>query len=254
MLPLSESSIRSADVRLVDAVTFDFWNTLMWEEPGSLKASRLQYWAESLDGETTVDLDSVERAHDAAHERYVSSWKEGQQFRVSHAVDGMLAELGGPREALTTPLVRGFSEGGRRAAVHVCPGAHDCLAALKRAGVRVGVICDIGLTPSTVVRELLARERLVGFFDDLSFSDEVGLYKPAPAMFAHALANLGGVPASRAAHVGDRPRTDVGGARAAGMISVRYTAIYDDADDREADADIVTGDLRELPALIGIGD
>jgi len=233
------------------AVTFDFWNTLMWEEPGSLKAQRLAVWGEAL-GER-VDAPQLERAHDAAHLSYVEAWTAGRQFRVEEAVEVMLAQLGGERAAdWRDVLVAGFDEGGRRAAIHPSDGVGACLRALVAAGVRLGIVCDIGLTPSPVVRELLARHDLLGCFDGWSFSDEVGHYKPARAIFEHALARLGGVEPRHAAHVGDRLRTDVGGALAIGMTAVRYNAVYEDAAIGTAEADFVTADLAELPALLGV--
>jgi putative hydrolase of the HAD superfamily len=232
---------------MVQAVTFDFWNTLMWEEPGSLKEQRLAFWAETL---PTVDRVELELAHDAAHEEYVRSWIAGRQFRVEDAVGrivGRFDDLGPEAEAA---LVEGFSEGGRRAAVHPSDGVHTCLEALEQDGTRLGIICDIGLTPSPVVAELLARSDLLRFFDGMSFSDEVGHYKPDAAIFEHALGTLGGVPPERAAHVGDRKRTDVAGALAIGMTAVRYNGVYEDEVD-EPEAEIVLADLAELPVRLG---
>src|SRR5918998_1400577 len=224
------------------AVTFDFWNTLMWEEPGSLREHRLAVWAEALDAAgAAIDPTALERAHDAAHERYVESWTGGRQFRVEEAVPLMLSTLGDDTPPAVGPaLADGFSEAGRRAAVHPSDGVGACLDALRRAGVRMGIICDIGLTPSPVVRELLARHGLLEFFDGMSFSDEVGWYKPEPAIFAHALGTLGGVDPADAAHVGDRLRTDVGGALAAGMTAVRYNRTFDDEVPGAPEADFVT--------------
>jgi FMN phosphatase YigB (HAD superfamily) len=232
---------------MVAAVTFDFWNTLMWEEPGSLRAKRLEAWAEALG----TDLD-LEAAHDAAHEGYVDSWTAGRQFRVEEAVELMLERLDGrvPAEGAAV-LVEGFSEGGRRAAVHPSDGVHDCLDALKRAGARIGIVCDIGLTPSSVVRELLARYDLLEFFDGMSFSDEVGYYKPDRPIFEHALESVGGVEPSRAAHVGDRLRTDIAGARAMGMIAVLYRGVFEDDSDGP-EPDVVVAQLAELPAVLGL--
>jgi FMN phosphatase YigB (HAD superfamily) len=232
---------------VIAAVTFDFWNTLMWEEPGSLKEKRLEAWAEKLG----LDLD-LEAAHDAAHQEYVDSWTAGRQFRVEEAVDHMLERLDGKLGADAAALVEGFSEGGRRAAVHPSDGVRACLDALKGAGARLGIICDIGLTPSSVVRELLDRHELLGYFDGMSFSDEVGHYKPHRAIFEHALAGLGGVPPDRAAHVGDRRRTDVGGAVAMGMTAVRYNGVYEDEVVRAPEAHIVVDDLSELPKQLGV--
>jgi FMN phosphatase YigB (HAD superfamily) len=234
----------------VDAVTFDFWNTLMWEEPGSLREKRLEAWREALG---SVDPEALERAHDAAHQEYVDSWVAGRQFRVEEAVEHILEALNGALgEDASAILVEGFSEGGRRAAIHPSDGIADCLETLRGADVKIGIVCDIGLTPSPVVRELLERDGLLGYFDGMSFSDEVGHYKPHPAIFEHALAGLGGVPANRAAHVGDRVRTDVDGAASMGMTAVRYNGVYEDELAGQRD-EVVVGDLRELPQLLGVG-
>jgi FMN phosphatase YigB (HAD superfamily) len=239
---------------MVQAVTFDYWNTLMWEEPGSLKEKRLEFWREALDG-LGVSLDPVqlEGAHDAAHQEYVDSWTAGRQFRVDDAVDHMLERLDGELGAdAKQMLVEGFSEGGRRAAVHASDGVRECLENLQAASVRLGIICDIGLTPSPVVCELLERDGLLGFFDGMTFSDEVGHYKPARAIFEHALAGLGGVPPEQTAHVGDRRRTDVSGAIAMGMTAVRYNGVYEDEAVRAPEADIVLANLAELPSQLGV--
>src|SRR2546423_136578 len=163
-------------------------------------------------------------------------------------VERLDGELPADAEAV---LLEGFSEGGRRAAVHPSDGVHECLESLKTSGARLGIICDIGLTPSPVVGELLERHGLLGFFDGMSFSDEVGHYKPARAIFEHALASLGGVPPEHAAHVGDRRRTDVGGALAIGMTAVRYNGVYEDEALRAPEAQIVVSDLAQLPTLLG---
>jgi putative hydrolase of the HAD superfamily len=239
---------------MVRAVTFDFWNTLMWEEPGSLKEKRLEFWTEALEGlGAAVDPLELERAHDAAHQEYVDSWTAGHQFRVEDAVERMAARLDGDlSEGVERALIDGFSEGGRRAAVHPSAGVRECLETLKRAGIRIGIICDIGLTPSPVVCELLNRDGLLGFFDGMSFSDEVGHYKPARAIFEHALAGLGGVPPEQAAHVGDRRRTDISGAVAMGMTAIRYNGVYEDEAIRAPEAEIVTANLAELPSQLGV--
>ena len=241
---------------MVQAVTFDFWNTLMWEEPGSLRESRLAVWDEALaELGVSVNPGELERAHDAAHAEYVESWTAGRQFRVEEAVEHLLDALDVVLGAdAKQALVHGFSEGGRRAAVHPSDGVRECLETLKGAGVQLGIICDIGLTPSPVVCELLERAGLLRSFDGMSFSDEVGHYKPDRAIFEHALAGLGGVPPKHAAHVGDRRRTDVGGALAMGMTAVRYNGVYEDEAVPAPEAEIVVANLAELPSALGVAE
>ena len=233
--------------RVLRAVTFDFWNTLMWEEPGQLKQKRLEFWADRLEAGPA----ELERAHDAAHRLYEESWRADRQFRVRDAAALVTRELDLPADAEEV-LLEGFDEGGRRSAIHASDGVGECLAALKEAGIRIGLISDIGLTPSYVVRELLEREDLLRYFAGMTFSDEVGCYKPTAAAFEHALESVGGVEPAAAAHVGDRLRTDVAGAREAGLISVRYNGVFEDPATDLEEADIVVGDLAALPDALGV--
>lgn len=104
----------------------------------------------------------------------------------------------------------------------------ETLRRLKDGGLRIGIICDVGMAPSPVLRGFLEHHGVLQYFDHWSFSDEVGVYKPHPEIFEHALAGLGGVEPARAVHVGDLRRTDVAGAIAMGMTAVRYRGSHDD--------------------------
>ena len=57
--------------------------------------------------------------------------------------------------------------------------------------MRIGIICDVGMTASPTLRERLDMFGVLEYFDHWSFSDEVGCFKPWPAVFEHALAGLG---------------------------------------------------------------
>lgn len=114
-----------------------------------------------------------------------------------------------------------------------CPGVdaalagalHDCLfdvwtayadavptlKALRRKGIRLAVLSNIGLD----IRPVLAREGLAELLDAVVLSFEVGSVKPEPAIFEHALRELG-LPAERVLMVGDTWRHD-GGAGALGV-------------------------------------
>jgi putative hydrolase of the HAD superfamily len=142
---------------------------------------------------------------------------------------------------------------GNAAELHLCDGVVDCLAALKDAGLRLGIICDVGFTPSHILRAHLEGRGILGQFDHLSFSDEVGAYKPSPVIFQHALEGLGGPAPAEVAHVGDLRRTDVAGAKGMGMTSVRYTGMFDDDTADQPEADHVIDDHRVLPGIV-LGD
>jgi len=116
----------------------------------------------------------------------------------------------------------------------VAPGALDTLAQLRGRGLRLG-LCSNAPYRSASLHAQLAHHGLAGLFDSVTFSSEVGWRKPAPQIFAAALDALG-VEASRCAMVGDRRREDIGGARAAGMATIRTREHRDDPGPGDADA------------------
>ena len=203
---------------------------------------------------TRAELEAVlERSWKA----FTQAWKDNVQYTAADATEMLVGELGdeiGPRlrEQVAEAMV-----GGPDRTLTPTANVGECLAALKEAGLRVGIICDVGMTPSPVLREHLQQHGLLAYFDHWSFSDEVGVYKPDPMIFEHALRGLG-ASAARSAHVGDLRRTDVAGALQMGMVAVRYTGVADDDDvalgegHHAAEADLVVHDHAELPALLGV--
>ncbi|MEC8872469.1 MAG: HAD family hydrolase, partial [Actinomycetota bacterium] len=84
-----------------------------------------------------------------------------------------------------------------------------------------------------------------------AFSDEVGVYKPDPAIFLAAMDGLGVDDPASVTHVGDLKRTDVAGARALGMATVRFRGALDDLEDG-LEADHVVDRLDQIPAVLGL--
>ena len=245
-------------VERVEAVTFDHWNTLVFERFGATRDARLDAWMGILEGVGfAVERQRLDAAFAASWDRFLASWhaNKAQYTSVEAAID-IVEELGFDLPpSVHDELVEAFATAPDNVDLHLCDGAEECLRALKDAGVRLGIICDVGMTPSTALRANLERKGVLDLFDHWSFSDDVGAYKPAPAIFEHALEGLGGMPAERAAHVGDLRRTDVVGARAMGMVTVRYTGVFqDDGEESSAlpDADHVIDDLRQLPKVLGL--
>ena len=120
------------------------------------------------------------------------------------------------RRALRDELWDAWLGASRRADIELTPNLPEVLAALDDAGMRIGIVCDVGLTPSLVLLEFLERHGVLRHFDHWSFSDEVGVFKPDAAIFRHALDGLGVDDPARALHIGDLRRTDIAGAQADG--------------------------------------
>lgn len=237
---------------MIEAVTYDFWNTLCYEStPRLLRDRRLAAWSGLLEeAGYGVERELLDKAFDASWERFVARWTAGEQFEYAQAAEEILEDLGfDVPPAVREALVDTFGHSAVDAEIHLAPNVATALDALRDRGVRVGIVCDVGMTPSTVLRAHLDRHGVLDRFDHWSFSDEVGCYKPAAAIFEHALAGLAASP-ERTAHVGDLRRTDVAGALAMGMTAVRYTGVYDDDSQPEPEAHHVLADHADLPSLL----
>jgi putative hydrolase of the HAD superfamily len=239
-------------LRRLDAVTFDFWNTLVHEAPGELSTLRKAAWVERLGSAGIAVADhELDLAMEGSWRRYVDAWHANRQYLALEAAHDLLTDLGlGELEpALRDALIADFTTVGERAELELTPNVADCLRTLHDTGLRIGIVCDVGMTPSTILRAHLERHGVLDLFDHWSFSDEVGWYKPDPRIFDHALAGLGGLAPERAAHVGDIRRTDVAGALGMGMLAVRYRGISDDTE-AGPEGDVVLDDHADLAALL----
>jgi FMN phosphatase YigB (HAD superfamily) len=241
-------------VSRIEAVTFDYWQTLMFEEPGHLSGLRRAAWSRILsDAGIDVPDPALRDAFDGSWAIYEANWIGGTQYLATDAANDVITRLGldldaGTHAALVDAMVHAGSDGDLRPA----PGIGVALRSLRAAGVRTGIVCDVGMTGSPILLAHLQRGGLLSWFDHWSFSDVVGHYKPAPEIFRHALHGLGVHDPARVAHVGDRLRTDVAGALGMGMIAVRYTGLYDDPEEGFSEAHHVLDSHDELPGALGL--
>lgn len=133
------------------------------------------------------------------------------------------------------------------------PHVVETMEALKRMGMRLGVVSNI--ISRSFVPHILNEYGIAEYMDCVVLSSETGVRKPHPAAFEPALKRLGLAP-QQAAYVGDTISRDVRGARNAKlglMILIHNPAIaHRDAglenSGYEPDAKIT--DLLEIPDLM----
>jgi len=228
----------------LEAVTFDFWNTLIDAETAGIRDRRLTAKLGLL-AEAGFDLDGevVSGAMRHASQQFDRQWRQNQYYGAQHAVDDIVEQLGiDASPELRAGLLATIIDPDPAHDPKPTPNIGDALEGLRSAGIRIGIICDVGLAPSTTLRRFLVGHGLLEYFDHWSFSDEVGTFKPDPVIFGHALAGLGGIDPSAAAHVGDLRRTDIAGALGSGIFAVRYAGIFDDPGSPADGTDQVEGD------------
>jgi putative hydrolase of the HAD superfamily len=239
------------------AVTIDCWSTLLrdLDSGGALRqrGAALAGVAGRLGRE--IAPEAAMELIDRSWALHLDEWRGGRTFGPEGAARWCLDELGlaAPRPDVEE-LAEAIATGTLSVGTAVVDGAREALDALQRAGIPTALICDTGFTPSRVVREALRMHSLR--LDHYFFSDEVGIPKPHAPMFLAALQATGAKPAE-AVHIGDLRRTDVAGARAAGMAAIRFAGVHDDgwlAEDCQPDveADAVLYRWADLPELLGL--
>ena len=106
------------------------------------------------------------------------------------------------------------------AIAHVYDDVLPTLAALKAGGVRTAIVSNTPWgSPAVLWREELARLGLADAVDVTVFCGDCGWRKPAKQIFEYTLQRLGATP-GQCVFVGDDPRWDVAGPKAAGMEAV----------------------------------
>lgn len=234
---------------MIEAVTFDFWNTIAQVPEGAMPAARRRAVAAACEESgLAVEAALLEASLDEVRLRWESSWAEGVHLHPREGA-AMLERALGIEEEGAGPVAEAFLGAIDEVELELAPEIGPTLRELRGKGIRVGIVCDVGFSGGASLRGLLGREGLLEHFDGWSFSDETGHYKPAPEAFRPALAALGARP-GEAIHVGDLRRTDVAGAAALGMRTARYRGMHDDPDESGREADFVLDSHLELVEVV----
>ncbi|HYZ94084.1 MAG TPA: HAD family hydrolase [Actinomycetota bacterium] len=208
----------------IRAVTFDCWGTLLAEpDVAASTAARVRAIAEAADGDLSPE--QAQELLDAAWREHHLEWLGGRQYGSPGIARYVAQELG--NDAVIGLLQEAFEDAGRHGTTGAVAGARDTLIRLRERGIRTALVCDAGMTPGRVVRDLLSNVGLLEHLEFCAFSDEIGVPKPSAKMFEAALTAIVVEP-HEAVHVGDLLRTDVDGGRAYGMKTIRITAVNDD--------------------------
>lgn len=226
--------------RVIRAVLLDALGTLLeLEDPGPPLAAELTRLGARVSVRDARAAVATEMAYYAEHHDEASDRGRLDDLRrrcaevLSDGLPLSARELGVPR--LTAVLLdalrfRPYGEVSR------------VLTALRERGLRLVVVSNWDVS----LHDQLAATGLDTLIDGAISSAEVGVGKPHPDIFAHAL-GLAGADASGAVMVGDSPETDVAGALALGITAVLVDRR--DQDFAPPGAHRI-GSLAELPSLI----
>ena len=204
---------------MIKAVTFDLWNTLIHDK--SYTEQRMDILGGVLEGlGVQRRREELLEAHNASTAYYSDvRMREYRHIPVEERLDITLRSLKVEISAEAKRLiVKEFADIFLVDPPLLKDGVRETLERL-RPRCRMGIISDTGITPGSVIRRYFEEEGILRFFSSTIFSDELGYCKPHERGFREALRQLSARP-DEAMHVGDLLRTDVAGAKTAGMKAV----------------------------------
>lgn len=141
-----------------------------------------------------------------------------------------------------------LNDGYLAAMAEVCTpltGAVSLLNSLK-GKVKMGIITN-GFTALQQAR--LERTAMLGYFDLLVISEQVGHAKPHPAIFDYALSQMGNPPRKRVLMVGDNLDSDILGGRNAGLVTC-WLNVHQQSQSEAIQPDWQVNSLAELEAIL----
>jgi putative hydrolase of the HAD superfamily len=235
---LAQRLARTAGEGALEAVLLDALGTLLELEPPAphLRAELAARGVAASEAEADVALRAEIAYYRAHHDEAIDA---AALDELRDRCTGILA-CALPEHARDTPDLRGALLASLRFRAY--PEVPAALGALRAAGLRLIVVSNWDVS----LHEALAQTGLAPLLDGAISSAEAGVAKPAPAIFARALALAGGIAPAAAVHIGDDLTADVAGARAAGIAPV--LVVRGDAARRD---DVTTlSDLGALPSLL----
>lgn len=234
------------------AITFDFWQTLYadtlenWQKRQAIRVDNCHKYL--INQGYSCKVSDIEIGMEDAYGVATSQWHQHRgvsvqtcMLKFAETLELTLDET--EIASLIVCLGNAFLASPPILISHIKP----VLARLSE-DYPLGIISDSALTPGSYARQLMGRDGILQYFSAFTFSDETEHTKPEVVQFNSTLQQLNAKPED-ALHIGDIVRTDIVGAKNAGMKAIRFAGFNKiETDDTLSDA--VIDDYRQLEGTI----
>jgi putative hydrolase of the HAD superfamily len=230
------------------AVLFDLDDTLHDDTATYRRAAELV--AREVAATRGIEAEALHAAYVAVAERF---WHNLSRAQFGTRLGSLRVEMWGEAlravglddESLAEQCAADYNRF-RKDELRLWPGVLELLAALRRDGLRLGLVTN-GFAETH--REKIAQLALEDAFDELFIADEVGMVKPDPKLFRFACERLGVAPEA-AAMVGDRYERDICGAAEVGIYTVWLNSRRLTVPEGEPQPDATVGEFSEVEGAL----
>ena len=208
-------------------VTFDLWETLIFDEPhcdeerGRRRYGGLQ--SVLADHGISLPLDDLKRGYEESALKLQAVWNQNDEVPIMEQIR-LIVQLAAGHTITLDPswnnsLEKAYVDPILSIPPKLCAEGPPILQAVRRRGYKIGLISNTGRSPGSALRQLLDTYGILRYFDATIFSNEVMRRKPDRTIFDRA-AHMLGVENNAIVHIGDNPETDFWGARNADMQAI----------------------------------
>ena len=226
---------------MLTSVFFDAGNTLVFADYSKMLAPLVAAGFNATQEQLYASERFTKKRLDAALSNNIASRSSDQS--VDQDFWGVyythLTEALGAPSTTIAPCIAATRRSGNWS--RVLPGTRELLLELRALGLRLGVISN----SDGGIQNILTAVGLGDCFESFTDSGNVGVEKPNPAIFRHAMESLDARPES-SVYVGDSYALDYQGAEAAGMRAI----LMDAAGTYRDDPYLRISNLSDLPALL----
>ncbi len=204
---------------MIKAIFFDFYNTLVrfWPPLDQIQQAACQEFGFNLDpeainyGYSVADVyfnreNEIKPLATRTEEERLDFFARYEQILLDNAGLSVTTDLARQIWQIAISVPKDFI---------LFEDTIGALERLKAQGYQLGVVSNLRRDMNELCRDL----GIGPYLDFCLTSAEIGVEKPDPAIFVAALERAG-VAAPEAVHVGDQPRSDLVGARGAGLHAV----------------------------------
>lgn len=237
----------------IRVISFDFWNTL-YKNSVPLKHERAERIQRSL---AKADVQSVSKeailsAMQKAWDVWDQIWVHEQRTLAPETWVGIVLEHLGVNlpDGAAAELCDYLGDAGYPGISQPIAKVRELIPILSKDH-GLAVISDTGVASGRHLRRLMDRDGLGDdHFGIRVFSDEEGRSKPHASLFKKVLDHFHVEP-DQMVHIGDLKQTDVAGAAALGIHTIRFAGAYDDTSPSAyPEAEIILYDYADLSEIL----